>query len=100
MFIVLSFSNLLFLIGIWGIILNNRNLIIMLMSIEIMLVAINLNFLIFSIFIDDIIGQLFSLYILIVAAAESAIGLSILVVYFRCNKNILIEYAQILRKRE
>lgn len=96
----LCFSNLLFFIGLWGLILNNRNLIIMLMSIELMLLAVNFNFLIFSIFLDDIIGQIFSLFILIIAASEAAIGLSILVIYFRCNNNILLEYIQILRRRE
>ncbi len=64
----------------------------MLMSVELMLLAVNLNLLIFSVYIDDLLGQLFSLLILTVAAAESAIGLAILVVYFRVRGTILVEY--------
>ena len=73
----------LFLLGLSGIFLNRKNIIILLMSIELMLLSINFNFIIFSIFLDDILGQLFALLVLTVAAAESAIGLAILVVYFR-----------------
>jgi NADH-quinone oxidoreductase subunit K len=67
------------------------------MSIELMLLAINLNFVIFSNSIDDIVGQMFALLILTVAAAESAIGLAILVVYYRLRGNILIEQAHLMR---
>ena len=79
----LSLSTLLFLSGIWGIFLNRKNIIIMLMSIELMLFAVNFNFLFFSVFLDDMIGQLFALLVLTVAAAESAIGLALLVIYYR-----------------
>merc|ERR1712100_305228 len=76
----LTLSMIVFLIGISGIILNRQNIIIMLMSIELMLLAVNLNFIIFSVYLDDIMGQLFALLVLTIAAAESAIGLAILVV--------------------
>lgn len=86
----LTFSILLFLIGIWGLVLNNKNIIIMFMAIKIMLLAINFNFIIFSVYLDDIIGQIFTLYILTVAAAEAAIGLAILMIHFRLTNEISI----------
>jgi NADH-quinone oxidoreductase subunit K len=88
---------ILFLIGLSGLMLNRRNLIIMLMSIELMLLAVNLNFITFSIFLDDITGQLFALFVLTVAAAESAIGLAIVVCYFRIRNSIALENIYILR---
>jgi NADH:ubiquinone oxidoreductase subunit K len=72
-------ASVIYILGLWGIILNRQNVIIMLMSIELMLLAVDLNFIFFSVYLDDIIGQLFALLILTVAAAESAIGLAILV---------------------
>jgi len=87
----LTFSILLFLIGIWGVILNNQNMLIMLMSIEIMLLAVNFNFIIFSVFLDDIIGEIFSIYILTIAAAEAAIGLAILMLYYRLTNEISLD---------
>lgn len=84
------FTFFLFCLGLFGIILNRQNIIIILMSIELLLLSINLNFIYFSILIDDIIGQVFSLLILTVAAAESAIGLAILIVFFKLSKNISI----------
>ena len=86
----LIISILLFLIGILGIFLVKKNIIVILMSIELMLLAININFVIFSIYLDDIVGQIFALFILTVAAAESAIGLAILVVYYRIKGIISI----------
>jgi NADH-quinone oxidoreductase subunit K len=86
----LTFSIILFLIGIWGLVLNNKNIIIMFMAIEIMLLAVNFNFIIFSIYLDDIIGQIFALYILTVAASEAAIGLAILMIHFRLTNEISI----------
>lgn len=80
----------LFCIGLFGIILNRQNIIIILMSIELLLLSINLNFLYFSVFLDDIIGQIFSLLILTVAAAESAIGLAIMIAFFKIYGNISI----------
>ena len=69
----------------------------MLMSIELMLLAVNFNFIIFSVFLDDIVGQLFALFILTVAAAESAIGLAILVIYYRIRGTVSIEYINLLK---
>lgn len=88
---------MLFLLGVWGIFFNRKNILIMLMSIELMLLAVNLNFLIFSTYLDDLIGQLFSLLILTVAAAESSIGLALLVIYYRTRGTIAIEYMNLLK---
>ena len=93
----LTFSFLLFLLGIWGIFFNRKNIIIMLMSIELMLLAVNLNFLVFSVYLDDLIGQLFALFVLTVAAAESAIGLALLVVYYRVRGTIAVEFISLLK---
>ena len=82
---------LLFAISVVGIFLNRRNLIVLLMAIELMLLAVNLNFIAFSHFLDDLAGQVFVFFILTVAAAESAIGLAILVVLFRNLATINVE---------
>jgi NADH-quinone oxidoreductase subunit K len=79
----------LFLLGIWGI--------VFLMSIELMLLSINLNFVTFSVFLDDLMGQVFALFVLTVAAAESAIGLAILVAYYRVRNTIAVEDVSMLR---
>lgn len=84
------FTFFLFCLGLFGIILNRQNIIIILMSIELLLLSINLNFIYFSVLIDDIIGQVFSLLILTVAASESAIGLAIMIVFFKLSRNISI----------
>ena len=88
----LIISVILFLIGILGIFLIKKNIIIILMSIELMLLAININFVIFSVYLDDMTGQVFALFILTIAAAESAIGLAILVVYYRIKGIISINF--------
>ncbi len=88
----ISLNFLLFLLGLWGIIAVRKNIIIILMSIELMLLSINLNFIVFSIFLDDIMGQFFALLILTVAAAEAAIGLAILIVYYRIRGIISIDF--------
>ena len=93
----LILSTILFFIGLFGIVLNRKNILVILMSIELMLLAINLNFIIFSNSIDDIIGQLFALLVLTVAAAESAIGLAILVIYYRLRGNIFIEQSHLMK---
>jgi NADH-quinone oxidoreductase subunit K len=90
-------TTFLFLIGLSGIFLNRKNIIILLMSIELMLLAINFNFIIFSVFLDDILGQLFALLILTVAAAESAIGLAILIIYYRIRGAIAIELINLIK---
>jgi NADH-quinone oxidoreductase subunit K len=87
----------LFLLGLSGIFLNRKNIIILLMSIELMLLSINFNFIIFSVFLDDILGQLFALLVLTIAAAESAIGLAILVIYYRVRGTIAIEFIDLMK---
>ena len=87
----------LFLVGLWGIFLNRRNILVILISIELMLLAVNLNFLVFSVYLDDLFGQLFSLFILTVAAAESSIGLALLVVYYRRQQTIAVELINLLK---
>lgn len=84
-------SSIVFTLGVFGVFLNRRNIIIVLMSIELMLLAVNINFVAFSWFLKDLVGQVFSLFILTVAAAEAAIGLAILVVYFRNRSTIKID---------
>ncbi len=88
---------ILFMVGLSGIFLNRKNLIIILMSIELVLLAVNMNFVIFSVYLDDLIGQMFALLILTVAAAESAIGLAILVIYYRARGTIAIEKIHLLK---
>lgn len=88
----LLISVILFLIGVLGIFLVKKNIIIILMSIELMLLAININFVVFSVYLDDITGQIFALFVLTIAAAESAIGLAILVVYYRIKGIISINF--------
>lgn len=93
----LGFSMILFLLGIWGIFLNRQNILVMLMSIELMLLAINMNLFVFSVYLDDMIGQVFALFILTVAAAESAIGLAILVITFRLRGSIAVEFVNTMK---
>ncbi len=87
----LTLSSLLFILSIAGIFLNRKNVILLLMCIELMLLAVNFNFITLSRFLGDAAGQIFVFFILTVAAAESAIGLAILVVLFRSRKNIEVE---------
>ncbi len=82
---------IIFTIGIVGIFLNRKNLIVILMSIELLLVAVNINLVSFSIFLNDLSGQIFTLFILTVAAAEAAIGLAIIVLYYRNSGTIRVE---------
>lgn len=86
----LVFVVILFLISILGIFITRKNIILIVMCIELMLLAINLNFIIFSVYLDDFVGQIFALFILTVAAAESSIGLAILVIFYRLRGTILI----------
>lgn len=88
---ILNIIITLFLIGALGLVLNRKNILITLMSIELMLLAINLNFVIFSIYLDDITGYIFVLFILTIAAAESAIGLAILTIYYKLKNTIQID---------
>jgi NADH-quinone oxidoreductase subunit K len=88
---VIALSGVLFAIGVAGVFLNRRNVIVLLMCIELMLLAVNFNFVAFSRFLGDIAGQIFVFFILTVAAAEAAIGLAILVVVFRERRSIDVE---------
>ena len=94
-YLIVSFC--LFMLGILGIFITRKNIIIILMSIELMLLAINFNFIIFSVFLDDILGQIFALLILTVAAAESAIGLAILVTYYRLRGVISVDFISTIK---
>lgn len=87
----LTLGAIIFAIGLVGIFLNRKNIIIILMSIELILLAVNINLVSFSIFINDLTGQIFALFILTVAAAEAAIGLAIIVVYYRNSGTIRVE---------
>ena len=87
----LILAGLLFTIGVFGIFLNRKNVIVILMSVELMLLAVNINFVTFSAFLQDLTGQVFTMFILTVAAAEAAIGLAILVVFFRNKGSIAVE---------
>ena len=93
----LSVAAILFTIGVFGIFINRRNVIVILMSIELMLLAVNINFVAFSVFQHNLIGQVFAMIVLTVAAAEAAIGLAILVVYFRNRGDIQVENANRMR---
>ena len=88
---------ILFTIGVFGIFINRKNVIIILMCIELILLAVNINFVAFSTHMGDIAGQVFAMFILTVAAAEAAIGLAILVVYFRNRGNIAVEDIDLMK---
>ena len=87
----LTLSAIIFTIGIFGIFLNRKNVIVIFMSIELILLAVNINLVSFSVYTQDLLGQIFAMFILAVAAAEAAIGLAIVVVYFRNKGSIKIE---------
>ncbi|MTJ84119.1 MAG: NADH-quinone oxidoreductase subunit NuoK [Telmatospirillum sp.] len=87
----LTVGAILFTLGVFGIFLNRKNVIIILMSIELMLLAVNLNFVAFSHFLNDLVGQVFAMFVLTVAAAEAAIGLAIVVVFFRNRGTIAVQ---------
>ncbi|MEL6963438.1 MAG: NADH-quinone oxidoreductase subunit NuoK [Alphaproteobacteria bacterium] len=93
----LTVAAILFTLGIFGIFLNRKNVIVILMSIELMLLAINLNFVAFSAYLGDLAGQVFTMFILTVAAAEAAIGLAILVVYFRNRGSIEVDDINLMK---
>ncbi|HEY7979172.1 MAG TPA: NADH-quinone oxidoreductase subunit NuoK [Rhizomicrobium sp.] len=93
----LALAAVLFTIGVFGIFLNRKNIIIILMSIELILLAVNINFVAFSSFLHDLVGQVFALFVLTVAAAEAAIGLAILVVYFRNRGSIAVEDVNVMK---
>ena len=93
----LAVAAALFVIGIFGIFLNRKNVIVILMSIELMLLAVNINLVAFSAASGDLVGQVFSMFVLTVAAAEAAIGLAILVVFFRNRGTIDVEDVNVMK---
>jgi len=93
----LVLAAILFTLGIFGIFLNRRNVIIILMSIELMLLAVNINLVAFSAFLGDLVGQVFAMFVLTVAAAEAAIGRAILVVYFRNRGSISVREINVMK---
>ena len=93
----LALGSALFCISVAGIFLNRKNVIVLLMSIELMLLAVNINFVAFSSMSGDLVGQVFTMFVLTVAAAEAAIGLAILVVFFRTRGTIEVEDANVMK---
>jgi NADH-quinone oxidoreductase subunit K len=93
----LTVGAILFTIGVFGIFLNRKNVIIILMSIELILLAVNINLVGFSAHLNDLVGQVFAMFVLTVAAAEAAIGLAILVVYFRNRGTIEVEDINVMK---
>ena len=93
----LTVAAILFTIGVFGIFLNRKNVIIILMSVELILLSVNINLVAFSSFLGDMVGQVFAMFILTVAAAEAAIGLAILVVYFRNRGSIAVEDLNVMK---
>ena len=93
----LTVAAVLFVIGIFGLFLNRKNIIILLMSIELMLLSVNINLVAFSSFMNDLVGQIFTLFVLTVAAAEAAIGLAILVSFFRNSGTIAVEDVNVMK---
>ncbi|HWA49515.1 MAG TPA: NADH-quinone oxidoreductase subunit NuoK [Dongiaceae bacterium] len=93
----LTVAAILFTVGVFGIFLNRKNVIIILMSVELILLSVNINLVAFSSFMEDMVGQVFAMFILTVAAAEAAIGLAILVVYFRNRGSIEVEDLNVMK---
>jgi NADH-quinone oxidoreductase subunit K len=87
----------LFIVSLIGIAINRRSVLVILMCIELMLLSLNLNFILFSVYFDDLYGQLFSLFILTVAAGESAVGLAIVIIYYRVRGSISVGQTSVLR---
>lgn len=98
MFLIQAITNLfLFFVGVFGIILNKKSVLIVLMCIELILLSVNLNFIVISVYLDDFYGQVFSLFILTIAASESAIGLAILILYYRIRGSISMDQTVVLK---
>jgi NADH-quinone oxidoreductase subunit K len=93
----LAVAAILFTIGVFGIFVNRKNVIILLMSVELILLAVNINLVAFSAYLGDLAGQVFALFVLTVAAAEAAVGLAILVVYFRNSGDIAVEGVNMMK---
>jgi NADH-quinone oxidoreductase subunit K len=88
---VLKLTTFIFCAGILGLVLNRKNILVAIMCIELLLLAVNLNFIIFSVYLDDMFGFVYVLFVLTIAAAESALGLAILTVYYKLKSSILLE---------
>ena len=88
---VLKVTMFIFCVGVLGLVLNRKNILVAIMCIELLLLAVNLNFIIFSIYLDDIFGLIYVLFVLTIAASESALGLAILTVYYKLKSSILLE---------
>ena len=93
----LAVATILFTIGVFGIFVNRKNVIVILMSVELILLSVNVNLVAFSSFLGDLAGQVFALFVLTVAAAEAAVGLAILVVYFRNRGDISVEGVNLMK---
>ena len=93
----LTVAAILFTIGVLGIFVNRRNVIVILMSVELILLAVNINLVSFSVYLHDVIGQIYALFVLTVAAAEAAVGLAILVTFFRWRGSIAVDDASVMR---
>ena len=93
----LAVAAALFVIGVFGIFLNRKNVIVILMSIELMLLAVNINLIAFSVHLGDLVGQVFTMFVLTVAAAEAAIGLAIIVCVFRKRRSIAVDDVNLMK---
>ena len=93
----LTVAAILFTLGVLGIFVNRRNIIVILMSIELILLAVNINLVAFSVYLHDVVGQIFAMFVLTVAAAEAAVGLAILVTFFRNRGDISVDDASMMK---
>ena len=93
----LAVAAVLFTIGVLGIFVNRKNIIVILMSVELILLAVNINLVAFSVFLHDVVGQIFAMFVLTVAAAEAAVGLAILVTFFRNRGDIAVDHANMMK---
>jgi len=93
----LAVAAILFTIGVFGIFVNRKNIIIILMSVELILLAVNINLVAFSVYLHNVVGQVFAMFVLTVAAAEAAVGLAILVTFFRNRGDISVDDASMMR---
>lgn len=97
MFLYIFLTSILFFFGVFGMFFSRKHIIIILLSLELILLSVDINFSIFSVFLDDLLGQIFALLILTVAAAESSIGLAILIIYYRLRGGISIDLISLLK---
>jgi NADH-quinone oxidoreductase subunit K len=93
----LAVAAVLFTIGVFGIFVNRKNIIVILMSVELMLLAVNINLVAFSVYLGNVVGQVFAMFVLTVAAAEAAVGLAILVTFFRNRGDIAVDDASVMK---